>query len=148
MNDTVILTAVAAGIFSELWPIITSIFLGMPQILSSFLMNIICYFTDCAAATAIAYEKPEGDVLIRQPRNLKKDRLVNWKLLFHAHAFLGVIMALCSFSMSYWYVERKGIPFRMLALGFGKVPDGMSQEYFGQVLNEASSIYFINLVIM
>ncbi|KAI9689401.1 MAG: hypothetical protein M1822_010052 [Bathelium mastoideum] len=134
-----------AGTFSEFWPIITSILFGMPQILSSFLMIIICCLTDCAAATAIAYEKPERDVLARKPRNMKKDRLVDWKLLLQAYGFLGIIMATCSFTLSYSYAERKGVPFSKLAFGFGKVPSGLSEDYYNQVLNEASSIYFINL---
>ena len=146
--DSSILIAAAAGTFSEFWPIITNVLIGMPQILSSFLMIIICCFTDCAAATVIAYEKPERDVLARKPRNMKKDRLVNWKLLFQAYAFLGSIMATCSFTVSYWYAQRKGIPFNNLALGFGAVPNGMSQAYYMGVISEASSIYFINLVIM
>ncbi|KAL9097727.1 MAG: hypothetical protein Q9165_000053 [Trypethelium subeluteriae] len=142
------LTLAAAGTFSEFWPIFTNVLFGMPQILSSFLMIIICCFTDCAAATVIAYEKPERDVLARKPRNMKKDRLVNGKLLLQAYGFLGTVMALCSFAVSYWHAERKGISFKRLALGFGRVPDGMSQAYYTKVLDESSSIYFINLVIM
>jgi sodium/potassium-transporting ATPase subunit alpha len=82
----------------------TNVTFGLPQILSSFLMIIICCFTDCAAATAIAYEKPEADVLLRRPRNARKDRLVDWKLMFQAYGFLGVVETVCSFTMSYWYV--------------------------------------------
>ena len=53
----------------------TNVAFGLPQILSSFLMIIVCCCTDCAAATALAYEEPEADVLTRPPRNAKKDRL-------------------------------------------------------------------------
>lgn len=70
-----------AGSFSEFWPVITNVLFGLPQILSSFLMIIICCCTDCAAATALAYEKPEADVLLRKPRDAKKDRLVDWRLM-------------------------------------------------------------------
>jgi sodium/potassium-transporting ATPase subunit alpha len=103
-----------AGTFSEFWPIITNVILGLPQILSSFLMIMICCLTDCAAATVLAYEKPEADVLLRKPRNVKKDKLVDWRLLFHAYIFLGVQETLCSFAMSYWYAQRKGIRFSAL----------------------------------
>ncbi|KAL9081356.1 MAG: hypothetical protein Q9157_000075 [Trypethelium eluteriae] len=143
-----LLTLAAAGTFSEFWPIFTNVLFGMPQILSSFLMIIICCFTDCAAATVIAYERPERDVLARKPRNMKKDRLVNGKLFLQAYGFLGTVMALCSFAVSYWHAERKGILLKQLVLGFGRVPNGMSQAYFTKVLDESSSIYFINLVIM
>lgn len=126
----------------------TNVLFGLPQILSSFLMIIICCFTDCAAATAIAYEKPEADVLLRRPRNSKKDRLVDWQLILESYGFIGFIETLCSFAMSYWYAQRNGIRFSALWFGFGNVPDTITPERYAAVLNEASSIYFMNLVVM
>lgn len=126
----------------------TNVVFGLPQILSSFLMIIICCFTDCAAATAIAYEKPEADVLLLKPRSPKKDHLVNWRLILQAYGVTGMIQTTCSFAMSYWFSQRKGIPFRTLWFGFGRAPDGMSLDTFNSILNEASSIYFVNLVVM
>jgi sodium/potassium-transporting ATPase subunit alpha len=140
-----------AGTFSEFWPIMTSVLLGLPQILSSFLMIMICCLTDCAAATVLAYEKPEADVLLRKPRNIKKDKLVNWRLLFHAYIFLGVQETVSSFAVSYWYAQRKGIRFSALWLSYGiypSYPPYNDTAYVNKVLAEASSIYFVNLVIM
>ncbi|KAI5800828.1 hypothetical protein FPQ18DRAFT_253093 [Pyronema domesticum] len=136
-----------AGSFSELWPVMTNVLLGLPQILSSFLMIVICCFTDCAAATAIAYEQPEADVLLRPPRDTKRDHLVDWKLILHAYGFVGVLESVCSFSMAYWYAQRKGIPFSALWFGFGNVPSDISAERYAQILNEASSVYFVTLVV-
>lgn len=137
-----------AGSFSEFWPVMTNVLFGLPQVLSSFLMIIICCFTDCAAATAIAYEKPEADLLLRKPRNAKKDRLVDWRLILHAYGFIGVVQTTCSFVMSYWYAQRHGVSFSDLWFGFGALPDGLTGERYTAVLNEASSIYFVNLVVM
>lgn len=137
-----------AGSFSEFWPVFTNVVFGLPQVLSSFLMIVICCFTDCAAATVLAYEKPEADVLLRRPRNPRKDKLVDWKLMLHAYGVIGIIQTVCSFSMSYWYLRRNGIPFSSLWFGFGAVPAGIDEEYYSNKLNEASSIYFINLVVM
>ncbi|KAG5929015.1 hypothetical protein E4U42_007442 [Claviceps africana] len=136
-----------AGSFSEFWPVMMSVLFGLPQILSSFLMIIICCFTDCAAATVLSYEKPEADVLLRRPRNVKTDRLVNWQLMFHAYAIIGMAETVASFAMSFWYLERNGIPFSSLWLSFG-TPSGIDPDYYTQKLNEASSIYFVNLVVM
>ncbi|SPO06040.1 probable Na+/K+ ATPase, alpha subunit [Cephalotrichum gorgonifer] len=136
-----------AGSWSEFWPIFTNVVFGLPQILSSFLMIIICCFTDCVGAIVLAYEKPEADVMLRRPRNPKKTHLVNWQLIFHAYAFIGMIEATCSFAMSYWYLQRKGIPFSSIWFKFGP-PDGIDVDYYNARLNEASSIYFINLVVM
>jgi sodium/potassium-transporting ATPase subunit alpha len=127
---------------------LTNVVFGLPQILSSFLMIIICCCTDCAAATAIAYEKPEADVLTRPPRNPKKDRLVDWKLILYAYGFIGVLETVASFAMSYWFLQRNGFPFRVLWFGFGSLPDNLSSVQALDLLNRASSIYFVNLVIM
>ncbi|GAB7352874.1 hypothetical protein MBLNU459_g3471t1 [Dothideomycetes sp. NU459] len=137
-----------AGSFSEFWPVITNVVFGLPQVLSSFLMIIICCFTDCAAATAIAYEKPEADVLNRPPRNAKKDRLVDWKLILQAYGFIGVIETTLSFTMAYWYAQRRGLAFGDLWFGFGATPSSMDSDTMTAILNEASSIYFVNLVVM
>ncbi|KAI9825267.1 MAG: hypothetical protein M1832_001301 [Thelocarpon impressellum] len=137
-----------AGSFAEFWPIMTNVLFGLPQILSSFLMIIICCFTDCAAATVLVYEKPEADVLLRRPRNPKKDRLVDWQLILQAYGFIGVLETIASFAMSYWYLERSGIPFSALWFKFGELPPGIEQEFYDARLNYASSIYFVSLVVM
>ena len=111
-------------------------------------MIIICCFTDCVAATAIAYEEPEADVLSRPPRNAKKDRLVDWKLLLHAYGFVGGIECVTSFAMSYWYAQRRGLTFSTLWFGFGSAPASLDAATVTAILNEASSIYFVNLVVM
>ena len=53
-----------------------------------------------------------------------------------------------SFVMSYWYLQRKGLPFSAFWFKYGAVPDGITQEYYNQTLAEASSIYFVNVVVM
>ncbi|KAH8700901.1 putative H /K ATPase alpha subunit [Talaromyces proteolyticus] len=137
-----------AGSFSEFWPVFCNVIFGLPQVLSSFLMIIICCFTDCIAAVVLAYEKPEADVLLRPPRHPKKTRLVNWQLMFHSYAFIGVIESVCSFSMAFWYLERQGIPFSDVWFSFGNLPSSIDVDYYNARLNEASSIYFMNLVVM
>ncbi|KAK0634214.1 hypothetical protein B0T14DRAFT_508558 [Immersiella caudata] len=137
-----------AGSFSEFWPVMTNVMFGLPQVLSSFLMIIICCFTDCLAATALAYETPEADVLLRPPRKVGVDRLVDWKLIVQSYGFVGIAETTTSFAMSYWYLERNGIPFTTLWFSFGNLPDTIDKDYYAQKLNEASSIYFVTLVVM
>lgn len=96
----------------------------------------------------LSYEKPEADVLNRPPRNVKKERLVNWQLILQSYGFIGIIQTVCSFAMSFWYLERQGISFSDLWFGFGKIPKGVDPDYYTEKLNEASSIYFVNLVVM
>lgn len=137
-----------AGSFSEFWPVMTNVIFGLPQVLSSFLMIIICCFTDCAAATVLAYETPEADVLLRKPRKPKVDRLVDWKLMLQSYGFVGVLETVSSFAMSYWYLQRNGIAFSDLWFGYGNVPTNIDQDFYNARLNEASSVYFVNLVVM
>ncbi|KAK2602140.1 hypothetical protein N8I77_008697 [Diaporthe amygdali] len=136
-----------AGSFSEFWPVFTNVAFGLPQVLSSFLMIVICCFTDCLAATSLAYEKPEADVLLRPPRVVGVDRLVDWKLIVQSYGFIGIMETTASFAMSYWYLERNGIPFSRLWFGFGD-PQGIDADYYTQKLSVASSVYFITLVVM
>lgn len=105
-------------------------------------------FTDCMAATMIAYEKSEADVLTRAPRIPKKDRLVDWKLMLQSYGLIGILETIASFSMSYWYLERRGIPFSALWFQYGKLPASIEPDYASARFNEASSIYFINLIVM
>jgi sodium/potassium-transporting ATPase subunit alpha len=139
-----------AGSYSEFWPVMTSVIFGLPQILSSFLMIIICCFTDCGAAVALAYEKPEADVLLHPPRDVKKDHLVDWKLLFQSYIYTGTCQTLISFSLSYWYLETKRIPFSGLWFSYGDypIPAGESEEYTTHHLMVGSGIYFITLVVL
>ncbi len=84
------------GSFSELMPVVLNVLTGVPQALSSFQMIIICVFTDVFPALSMVNEKPEADLLLRRPRDRKKDRLINWRLLLHAYFFLGMIESVTS----------------------------------------------------
>ncbi|KAK9447029.1 uncharacterized protein V1518DRAFT_422042 [Limtongia smithiae] len=139
-----------AGTFSEFWPVWTNVVFGMPQILSSFLMIVICCLTDCGTAIAMAYEQPESNVLLRPPRNVKTDKLVNLPLMLHAYGLLGVIETICSFSMAYWYLKSRGFGFSYLWWTFGDysaAPQEIQNEA-SLLLNKASAIYFVTLVVM
>ncbi|KAG7443380.1 calcium ATPase [Guyanagaster necrorhizus] len=91
-----ILYLLPAGSFLELMPVVLNVLTGIPQALSSFQMIIICVFTDVSPALSMVNEKPEADLLLRRPRDRKKDRLINWRLLLHAYFFLGIIEAVTS----------------------------------------------------
>uniref|UniRef100_A0A0W0FSB1 Cation-transporting P-type ATPase N-terminal domain-containing protein n=1 Tax=Moniliophthora roreri TaxID=221103 RepID=A0A0W0FSB1_MONRR len=85
-----------AGSFSELMPVLLNVLFGLPQALSSIQMILICIFTDLFPALSMVYEKPEADLLLRKPRDRKRERLVDIPLLLHAYGFIGVIHSLTS----------------------------------------------------
>ncbi|TFK33627.1 sodium-potassium ATPase [Crucibulum laeve] len=138
-----VLYLLPAGSFSELMPIVLNILIGVPQMLSNIQMIIICVATDVLPALSLCLEQPESGLLLRKPRDIKNDRLADWRLLLHAYGFLGVIESLCAMSMSFWYLQRNGVPFSNLALGFGNWPGLDNELYF-----RAQSVYFFTLVIM
>jgi sodium/potassium-transporting ATPase subunit alpha len=49
---------------------------------------------------------------------------------------------------AYWYLQRNGIPFSSLWFAYGAVPAGVDPAYYAAQLNVASSVYFVNLVVM
>lgn len=53
-----------------------------------------------------------------------------------------------SYAMAFWYMQRKGIPFSAMVLRYGSMDPKYDPEYVTKVANEASSIYFVNLVFM
>ena len=137
-----------AGVFSELVAVLLDLFLGLPLILSRFLMIIISTLIDCAPAIAIAFEKPESDLLAVPPRNLQEDRIADPKLLIHGFVYVGILECLPSITMAFWYLRRQGIPFSVLFLSFGSYPPPYDPAYILDKTNTASSIYFVNLVII
>ncbi|KDQ57331.1 hypothetical protein JAAARDRAFT_194477 [Jaapia argillacea MUCL 33604] len=138
-----VLYLLPAGSFSELMPIVLNILIGVPQMLSNIQMILICVATDVLPALSLCLEQPESGLLLRKPRNVRKDRLANWRLILQAYGFLGVLESLCAMAMSFWYLQRKGVPFSSLALGFGNWP-GLDNE----LLFRAQSVYFFTLVLM
>lgn len=66
-------------------------FLGVPLPLSSFLMVIICCFTDLACCLSLIMEEEEFDLLSLPPRDGKKDHLINMRIYGQAYLFIGTI---------------------------------------------------------
>lgn len=64
--------------------------------------------------------------------------------MLQSYGFIGVLESLSSFAMSYWYLQRSGIPFSALWFKYGAVPDKVTEDYYNARLAEASSIY-VNL---
>lgn len=50
--------------------------------------------------------------------------------------------------MAFWYMQRKGVPFSALWLKYGNLDPKYDPNYVTAVTNEASSIYFVTLVVM
>jgi sodium/potassium-transporting ATPase subunit alpha len=86
--------------------------------------------------------------MLRPPRNPKKDRLVNTRLIFHAYFVVGLLECFLAFTMAYWYMDKKGVPFTAMWFSFGEYKNGLTEDYVNEIANQASSVYFVTLVIM
>ncbi|KAF9206569.1 hypothetical protein BGZ59_011607, partial [Podila verticillata] len=148
-----------AGSWSELWPVLINTFLGTPLPLSSFLMIIICCFTDSFPGTALVMEQEEFDLLSIPPRNAKKAHLITGRIYLQSYIFIGSIMTFFSEMFFFLYMkEYTGLGFQDLVFTYGndkiaplleKAGRGMDIDTFNNVhVNTGQCITFITLVIL
>jgi sodium/potassium-transporting ATPase subunit alpha len=141
-----------AGSWSEIWPVIINVFFGVPLPLSSFLMIIICVFTDLFLALALITEREEFDLLALPPRNVKRDRLITLKIYIQSYLFMGVMQTVCAHAMFFLYMWRHAhIPLHALFFAY----EGYSDGFYGYTEDELAhfnttgqSVYFITLVFL
>ena len=147
----VILYLIPTGSYSELIPILTNIFFGMPLALSAFYMIIICVLTDIFPALSMMVEKPEKNLLNRPPRT-KKDHLVDWRLVLQGCIIVGSLEAFFSFLPFFWYLEwYAGLRPSDVLFSFDKWTEGYkghSINYLNEHIYRGQTIFFISLVIM
>jgi sodium/potassium-transporting ATPase subunit alpha len=141
-----------AGSWSEIWPVLINVYFGVPLPLSSFLMIIICVFTDLFLALSLIMEREEFDLLELRPRNHKKDHLINLKIYIQSYLFIGIMETICAHSMIFLYVYKHAkIPFHALIFAFEKYTEGFngySQEQLNYFNTTGQSVYFVTLVIL
>ncbi|KAK3650393.1 hypothetical protein LTR56_006372 [Elasticomyces elasticus] len=141
-----------AGSWSEIWPVLLNVFLGVPLPLSSFLMIIICVFTDLFLSLSLIMEKEEFDLLSQPPRNPKKDHLINLKIYAQSYLFVGVMETVCAHGMYFLYYWRHArIPASDLFLAFERYTDGFhgySQAELTAFNTTGQGVYFVTLVIL
>ncbi|KAK2802462.1 hypothetical protein FQN51_004525 [Onygenales sp. PD_10] len=139
-----------AGSWSEIWPVLMNVFTGVPLPLSSFLMIIICVFTDLFLCLSLIVEKEEFDLLSLPPRNHKRDHLINAKIYAQSYLFVGVMETVTAHCMFFLYMYRKaGIPFHALVLAFEDYSEGFygyTAEELTHFNNVGQCVYFVTLV--
>ncbi|KAJ3070803.1 hypothetical protein HDU98_006192 [Podochytrium sp. JEL0797] len=154
----VIMYLIPCGTWSELWPVLLSIFIGIPMPLNTAMDLVICCITDVFPSMAMIYESPESTLMSRPPRNPKKDRLVNLQMFAHVYLFIGLMQASFSFTMYFFYFWLElGIPVGDLVFQYGNLLTDpvvfsnnvtIPQAEFTFHCNAGNSVYFVTLVIM
>ena len=104
----VIAYAMAAGVWSELVPVVATFVIGLPQPLAPFLMIVISCLTDVYAGIALTREPPEENILLVPPRNLKTQPLVDIKLLLYSSLFYGTMELVGAFVLYCTYMSSRG----------------------------------------
>ncbi|OOQ83154.1 putative Na/K ATPase alpha 1 subunit [Penicillium brasilianum] len=141
-----------AGSWSEIWPVIMNVFFGVPSPLSSFLMIVICVFTDLFLSLSLIMEKEEFDLLSIPPRDPKKDHLINMRIYGQSYLFVGVMEAFSAHAMFFLYMwKAAGIPFSDLVFAFENYTEGFhgyTQDELTHFNNVGQCVYFVSLVIM
>ncbi|KAJ5092041.1 hypothetical protein NUU61_006911 [Penicillium alfredii] len=141
-----------AGSWSEIWPVLMNVFFGVPAPLSSFLMIIICVFTDLFLSLSLIMEKEEFDLLSLPPRRPAADHLINLRIYGQSYLFVGVMEAFSAHAMFFLYMYRHaGIPFHDLVFAFERYTSGFhgySQDQLTHFNNVGQCVYFVTLVIM
>ncbi|KAF8968636.1 hypothetical protein BDZ97DRAFT_1799384 [Flammula alnicola] len=141
-----------AGSWSEIWPVLTNTFFGIPLPLTAFLMIIICCFTDLFPCLSLIMEKEEFDLLTLPPRNHKTDHLVNFKIYAQSYLFIGTMETVVAHAMFFLYMYKYArLPMHALFFSFQHYTDGFygyTQDqltYFNRV---GQCVYFVTLVIL
>ncbi|KAG6827950.1 hypothetical protein H0H92_009858 [Tricholoma furcatifolium] len=141
-----------AGSWSECWPVLLNVYLGVPLPLSSFLMIIICCFTDLSPCLALIMEKEEFDLLTLPPRNHKTDHLITLKIYAQAYFFVGMMETITAHCMFFLYMYKVG-GFRAgdLFFAFEKYNDGFygyTEAELTNFNNVGQCVYFVTVVIL
>lgn len=141
-----------AGSWSEDWPVVLNVFFGCPLPLSSFLMIIICCFTDLACCLTLIFEREEFDLLSLPPRDPKNSHLVNFKLYTQSYLFIGMMETIIAHSMFFFYMwSYAGIPITGMFFVFENYSDGYygwSQDELNNFLSTGQCVYFVTLVVL
>ncbi|XP_017317364.1 sodium/potassium-transporting ATPase subunit alpha-2 isoform X1 [Ictalurus punctatus] len=101
----------------EISPFLLFIIASVPLPLGTVTILCIDLGTDMVPAISLAYESAESDIMKRQPRNSKTDKLVNERLISMAYGQIGMIQALAGFFTYFVILAENGfLPYRLLGL--------------------------------
>jgi len=103
---------------AEVLPFLSFIIFGLPLPLSTILVLCIDIGTDLIPGISLAYEKAERTLMTRRPRDPRKHKLVNRKLVFFSFVHMGILQMLSGFTSYFVSMHRSG--FRMGDLFFAR----------------------------
>ena len=125
----------------------------MPLPLSSFLMIIICMLTDVSGSVTLVYEESEGDLMKRPPRDHKRDKLVDLRVMMYGFFQLGVYESAVGFFMyflaMYQFSDGRIAPKDLIFCWEAWTNEGdyqgLSLAERNTLLSQAQTAYFVAL---
>lgn len=101
----------------EITPFLIFIIANIPLPLGTVTILCIDLGTDMVPAISLAYEQAESDIMKRQPRNPKTDKLVNERLISISYGQIGMIQALGGFFTYFVILAENGfLPSSLLGI--------------------------------
>jgi len=117
----------------EISPFLLFILADVPLPLGTITILCIDLGTDLVPAIALAYEQAESDIMKRQPRDPKHDKLVNSRLIGMAYGQVGMIQACAGFFTYIVIMAENGFwPSRLL---------GIREEWDSRSINDLQDSY-------
>merc|ERR1712110_1009987 len=92
----------------EISPFLAFIVTGIPLPLGTVTILCIDLGTDLMPAISLAYEEAETDIMKREPRDSKHDKLVNERLISMAYGQIGMLQALTGFVIYFVILMENG----------------------------------------
>jgi len=92
----------------EISPFLFFIVFGCPLPLGTVTILCIDLGTDMVPAISLAYEQAENDIMKRLPRDPKKDKLVNERLISMSYGQIGMIQATAGFFVYFVILAENG----------------------------------------
>lgn len=144
----------------EITPFLFFILADVPLPLGTVTILCIDLGTDMVPAISLAYEAAESDIMKRQPRNPKKDKLVNERLISMAYGQIGFMQAAAGFFVYFVIMAENGfMPSHLLGLrsqwdskSVNDLKDSFGQEwtYFHRKTLEYTchTAFFVSIVIV
>ncbi|XP_039648588.1 sodium/potassium-transporting ATPase subunit alpha-1-like [Perca fluviatilis] len=92
----------------EMSPFLFFVLVDIPLALGTVTILCIDLGTDLVPAISLAYEEAESDIMKRQPRDPKTDKLVNERLISMAYGQIGMMQAVAGFFTYFVILSENG----------------------------------------
>jgi len=146
----VICYLIQGGCWCEMITILGTVFLGFPVPLSGFLMIVISLITDVSNSLSMPLEHAESDLMKKPPRSLTGAKLVDWRLIFQAFIYLGLLQSIGAWIIWFNFMNSQGIPPYLLVDAFNSFSAGFqnkTSDELNLITAQGQSVYFVALVI-